>query len=235
LDLPASAAALEGAAPQAVVRWALETFRGRVALACSFGGPTGLAIIDIVMRVDSRTPVYYLDTGLLFPQTHDLIARVERRYGIVPRAVAPSLSLAEQAERFGEALWARDPDRCCALRKVEPQRAFLREYDAWITGLRRDQAPTRNATPVAAWDDEFGLVKISPFATWTESDVWRYIADQRLSVNALHAEGYASIGCMPCTRPIRPGEDLRAGRWSDSGKIECGLHARKPGTGSAAS
>lgn len=208
-----------------VLRDALDTFRNRIVLACSFGGPTGMVLIDLVARLDRSVPVYYLDTGLLFPETYALIGRVRERYGVEPIAVRPELSVAEQAERYGEALWARDPDVCCDIRKVEPQRAFLANYDAWITGLRRDQSASRRDVATVGRDEsDPHLVKIAPLADWSERDAWSYIFANDVPYNPLNDRGYPSLGCTHCTRAIVPGEDARAGRWSGFAKVECGLH-----------
>jgi phosphoadenosine phosphosulfate reductase len=215
---------LEHGRPEEIVAWVLRAYRGSVALACSFGGPTGIAAIDLVMRIDPSTPVYYLDTGLLFEQTLALVGRIRERYRIEPIAVGPRLSLVEQAALHGDALWERNPDLCCKLRKVEPQAQFLRGYDAWISGIRRDQTKVRSLVPVIAWDDKFGLIKASPFARWSEEMVWRYVRARGLPYNELHDRQYPSVGCIPCTRSISPGEGQRAGRWAGSGKVECGLH-----------
>jgi phosphoadenosine phosphosulfate reductase len=223
-ELREAARPLDDQPPQAVLCWALAAFRRRITLACSFGGPSGMVLLDMVMRLEPKVPVYYLDTDLLFPETYTLVEEVTRRYGVHPKAVRTALSIGQQAARYGDALWARDPDRCCALRKVQPQYVALRRYDAWITGLRRDQSTTRRETPVVAWDAKFGLAKVCPLAAWTERDVWRYLAEHHVPYNALHGRGYASIGCTHCTRPIADEEDLRAGRWSESEKVECGLH-----------
>jgi phosphoadenosine phosphosulfate reductase len=134
------------------------------------------------------------------------------------------MTVAQQAAEYGEALWERDPDRCCELRKVIPQRELLKGFDAWITGLRRDQASTRKTTPVVARDNKFGIAKIAPLARWDERDVWRYIYEHDVPYNQLHDRGYPSIGCTNCTRTVAPGEDPRAGRWSGFAKTECGLH-----------
>lgn len=210
--------------PQEIIAWALQTYAPRLTLACSFGGPSGMALLDMIMRLDSSVPVFYLDTGLLFPETYALVEEASRRYGITPLAVRPSITVAQQAERHGDELWARDPDRCCELRKVTPQREALSAFDAWVTGLRRDQSPTRAATPVVRWDAKFGLAKISPLVNWSERQVWQYLSANKVPYNALHAGGYPSIGCTHCTRPIVEGEDSRAGRWSGFAKTECGLH-----------
>jgi len=219
-----TAVRLEDGTPEAVLGWALHTYGTRMALACSFGGPSGMVLLDMALALEPRLPVFYLDTGLLFPETYTLIEKVAARYGISPIAVRPALSVAEQATAHGPALWSRQPDRCCDLRKVRPQRAFLADYDAWITGLRRDQASTRRATPVVSWDELGGLAKIAPLARWSERDVWRYISAHDIPYNALHDQDYPSLGCTHCTRPVQPGEDRRAGRWAGFGKIECGLH-----------
>ena len=185
-----------------------------------------MVLVDLVARAGLDVPVYYLETDLLFAETHELIARVHERYGIEALPVRTELSLEAQAAAYGNELWARDPDRCCALRKVEPQRRFLASYGAWITGLRRDQADTRKDVPFVQWDDRSGgLVKIAPLADWTERDVWAYLVRHDVPYNVLHDRGYPSIGCVPCTRSVKPGEDLRAGRWAGTEKVECGLHA----------
>jgi phosphoadenosine phosphosulfate reductase len=216
---------LEDAAPQDVLAWALEHYRSRIVLACSFGGPTGIVALDMVLRIDPATPVYYLDTGLLFTQTYELVAKVAQRYGIEPIGVRPRYTVEEQRALFGDALWKRDPDACCAIRKVEPQREFLFGYDAWISGLRRDQAPTRRAVAVADWDRKFGLVKINPFARWDEAAIWRYVRAHDLPYNDLHDRGFPSVGCSPCTRAAEAGAGARSGRWPGRVKTECGLHA----------
>lgn len=215
----------ESASPQDVIAWAIEHYRPRIVLACSFGGPSGIVVLDMVLGIDPKTPVYYLDTGLLFPETYRLVSRVAERYRIDPIAVQPRLTVAEQNLAHGDSLWERDPDACCSIRKVETQRAFLKQYDAWITGVRRDQGKARGATPIAQWDTRFGLVKISPLAHWDEQMVWTYIRSHDLDYNELHDQHYPSLGCMPCTRAVSEGEDPRAGRWPNFGKVECGLHA----------
>jgi phosphoadenosine phosphosulfate reductase len=207
-----------------IVRRTLHDHASRVALACSFGGPSGMALLDLTLRIEPTVPVYYLDTGLLFPETHALVERVAHRYAITPIAVRPELSVEAQAARYGEALWSTDPDRCCALRKVAPNRAFLRTFDAWLTGIRRAQSTTRtDLDPVQS--DADGIYKVSPLYDWTDDDVWAYVNANGVPVNALHSEGYPSIGCFPCTRPVAPGQGSRDGRWAGFAKTECGLHA----------
>lgn len=210
--------------PREILRWAVDEFGPDLAVACSFGGVTGMAILDMLASIDRTVPVYYLDTGLLFPETYEHIARVAAYYGITPIAVRSELSVDAQAREHGAALWERDADFCCALRKVEPQRVFLEKYRAWVTGVRRDQTAQREHAEPVAYDAKFGLIKISPFAAWTEGQIWHYVRERGIPYNPLHDRGYASVGCVPCTRAVAPGEPLRAGRWSGSFKTECGLH-----------
>jgi phosphoadenosine phosphosulfate reductase len=209
-----------------VLETAIARHRDRICLTCSFGGPSGIVLIDLLHELDVKIPVRYLDTDLLFPQTHQLIDRIVDSYGIIPVAVKPSLTLSDQAARFGEALWTTDPDLCCSLRKLAPHQELMRGYDAWITGIRRDQTPTRAEIEILSLDNNTGTTKISPLAHWTEADVWAYVREHDLPVNALHERGYPSIGCIPCTRAVEPEETLRAGRWSHTDKTECGLHVQ---------
>lgn len=223
-DFDAINAGFAGAEPQDVLRWAGEQFSPDLSLACSFGGPSGMVLLDMVSKLSLDLEVFYLDTGLLFPETYALRDEAARRYGMQPVAYRSRLSLAEQAHEHGPELWRTDPDRCCYLRKVAPNEEALRGKRAWMSGIRRDQAESRSATGFVQWDETFGLVKVCPLAGWTEDQVADYVARYDVPVNALHAEGYPSIGCQPCTRPVMPGESLRAGRWSGFAKTECGLH-----------
>ena len=207
----------------AVIDAALETYRGSIALACSFGGPAGTVLVDLVARRAPSVPVYYLDTGFLFEETYALVRRIEERYGIEVIRVEPDLDVEAQNARYGEALWARNPDACCDLRKVEPQRRFLEPYAAWITGIRREQTATRRAIDDVDRDTN-GRAKIAPLAAWTSADVWAYIREHEVPYNELNDRGYPSVGCTHCTRAISPGEDERAGRWAGFAKLECGLH-----------
>jgi phosphoadenosine phosphosulfate reductase len=219
--------ALEGAAQ--TLHWALRTYRERIVLAVSFGGLGGLVLLDVALRLDPKLPVYFLDTGLLFPQTYAFVKQVEARYGISVTAVRPERTVAEQARDYGEALWAREPDTCCSLRKVQPHRAFLAKYDAWITGLHRTTLETRQDIARVAWDAGANAVKVSPLAQCSAAELLAYAREHDLPRNPLADAGYASIGCVPCTRAVDPGEDARAGRWADFTKTECGLHL--PGSG----
>ena len=223
-DLAAVAAHLEAAEPEEILRWAITTYAPDVTLACSFGGPSGMVLLDMAVRIDPGIHVFYLDTDLLFPETYALRDHAAARYGITPARVGPELTLNEQAIHYGDDLWAWNADLCCRLRKVQPTARALAGRRAWITGIRRDQANTRRTVPVVAWDEKFRLVKVAPLAGWTERQVWRYLHEHDVPYNPLHDRGYASIGCTPCTRPVRAGDDPRAGRWTGTGKTECGLH-----------
>jgi phosphoadenylyl-sulfate reductase (thioredoxin) len=221
--LRAADAALADAPPLAILRWAVTQYAPRLALATAFN-PEDNVLLDVVARHRLPVDVFTLDTGLLFPETRVLWQRLEARYGVTIRAVRPAQDVEAQAATHGPELWARDPDACCALRKVAPLRAALVDADAWITGLRRAQSPTRAQAPVVGWDAHSGRVKLNPLAAWSQADVDAYVAERRVPVNALHARGYPSIGCWPCTRAVAPGADPRSGRWAGTAKTECGLH-----------
>lgn len=214
---------LEPQGPAAVLCWALSTFGESVAVATGFG-LSGIVNLHLVSQIDPETKIFYLKTDLLFGETLALRDQLQERLGVSFEAVHPGLSLEEQANRYGDALWRCDPDRCCRLRKVEPLRRYLADKSAWVTGLRRDQSPDRAGTQVVAWDAVNGLVKVNPLASWTLERVWAYIHKHDLPFNPLHQLGYTSIGCWPCTRSVRPGESPRAGRWCGFAKTECGLH-----------
>jgi len=224
VDFTAINARLESAGAETIVRWAAREFSPDLALSCSFGGGSGMVLVDVVARLGIEAEVFYLDTGLLFPETYALIEEVERRYGIHPVAYRSALTLDEQAAKHGSQLWTTDPDRCCYLRKVAPNEQALKGKKAWMSGIRRDQTTNRQSVPIVEWDGTFELVKISPLAAWTETQVWDYLREHDVPYNPLADQGYASIGCIPCTRPIMPGENARAGRWSSFEKTECGLH-----------
>lgn len=222
--LRAVAQSLEGQPPEATLRWAFAAFgHEEIALACSFGAED-VALAAMIAQIQPGARLFYLDTDLLFPQTYALIERIRGRYHLAVERISPLLSLEEQAEQHGEGLWARNPDGCCKIRKVEPLTRTLSGLKAWITGIRREQSPTRAGARPVEWDEKFGLVKINPLVAWTERELWAYIRTHEVPYNELHDQGYPSIGCTHCTRPVGAGEDPRAGRWSGFAKTECGLH-----------
>lgn len=225
-ELKAWGASFEGKQPQEVLAAAIERYRPKIVLACSFGAED-VVLVDMIHRIDPSVPLFYLDTDFLFPETYKVRDRVIDQYRLKPDQVIQVKSLltpAGQATQYGEALWERQPDQCCQLRKVEPLTRILKSFDAWITGIRRDQAPTRANAKLIEWDEKFQLVKVNPLAAWTWADVWTYIKVYEVPYNELHDRNYPSIGCTHCTAPVQPGDDPRAGRWKNFGKTECGLH-----------
>lgn len=210
--------------PEEVLTWAFSTYGGDIALATGMG-VEGMALLHMAHRINPKLTVFTGDTEFLFPETYDLIERVESRYGITIERLYSDLTPRDQERAYGKALWASDPDQCCNLRKVEPLRRKLATLDAWVTAIRRDQTSARAAIRKVEWDAKFDLVKISPLADWTREKVWSYVLENDVPYNPLHDRNYPSIGCTHCTRAVLPGEDQRAGRWSGSGKTECGLHA----------
>lgn len=216
------------ATPKTILRWAAQTYGESLAIVTSLQ-PTGIATLHMLDEMrhefDAFPHVLTVDTGLLFPETYALIAEVEERFNIEIKRVRPQQSVAQQAETQGEALWERNPDSCCNLRKVVPLAAALKGYSAWVAGLRRDQ-PGRESTPILSFDKRHRAVKLSPFANWDDETLNVYLAMYDLPVNPLHAQGYPTIGCVTCTQPVITGENSRAGRWVGHSKSECGIHVQ---------
>lgn len=214
----------ENAYPQDILRWAAQTYTDKLAVVTSFQ-PTGIVTLHMLSEVAPDTTVLTLDTGLLFPETYALMDELEARLSLRLIRVRPQLTVAQQAEVHGAELWSRDPDHCCAIRKTVPLNEALVGYDAWVTGLRRDQSSGRQQTPIISLDAKYHKIKLSPLATWTEEMIWMYIRAHELPYNALHDRNYPSIGCYPCTQPVTPdASDKRAGRWAGREKTECGIH-----------
>jgi phosphoadenosine phosphosulfate reductase len=211
-------AALEGAEPQEILRWAIDRFGPRFVIASSMADA---ALAHMAASVRPGVKVLFLDTGYHFAETLGTAAAVETVVPIQLLRVRPEQTVAEQDETYGKDLWARDPDLCCRLRKVLPLRRALANHIAWASGIRRDEADTRKDVRVVEWDTERQMVKVNPLAAWTQEQVDAYIVDNNVLVNPLMTDGYGSIGCAPCTRR---GEG-RSGRWAGTGKVECGLHA----------
>jgi phosphoadenosine phosphosulfate reductase len=212
----------ESAPPQDIVRWAVDTFGDGLAVGASFGGVSGMVILHMVAALKPNVHVFVLDTGYLFEETHETMRRAVPALGLENVNLYRSqLSHEEQASRHGAALWMRDPDLCCELRKIEPNRRALEGKSAWVSGLRRDQSDGRGAIPIVAPNERYGVVKINPLARWTEREAWAYIFANDIPYNPLLDRGYASIGCYNCTVP---GVRGRAGRWQGFEKDECGLH-----------
>jgi len=210
----AASRALEGKAPLEILRWAVEHVP-TLTFATGFGAE-GCVIIDLIGRHGLPIDLFTLDTGVLFPETYALWKQLEAHYGITIRGVAPEEAI--------DRLWETEPDRCCDLRKVKPLRRELASFSAWITAIRRDQTPERSSAQIVETDRKFGLYKINPLVAWSHDEVWGHLYANDVPTNPLHERGYPSIGCAPCTSPIVPGENLRAGRWRGADKRECGLH-----------
>jgi phosphoadenosine phosphosulfate reductase len=215
---------LEEKSAEEIIRWAVEKFGNKLAIGCSLGAED-MVIMDIAVKIKPDIPFLFIDTDFHFKDTLDTLERAKQRYNANIITVKSEYTPEEQAKKFGPQLFFTDPNLCCTLRKVLPIKSALSNYHAWITGIRREQAPTRRNAKVVEKDKVFGLIKINPLVRWTFDEVWNYIRKNNVPYNRLHDLGYPSIGCAPCTQPVRPGQDLRAGRWAGTGKTECGLHS----------
>jgi phosphoadenosine phosphosulfate reductase len=212
---------LEGASALEILGWADEQFASSWAVASSMADAV---VPSLAAKVHPGIDVLFLDTGYHFAETIGTRDAVAATLPVNVRTLTAKQSVEQQDVSFGARLYERNPDQCCALRKVMPLRAALKGYTAWASGLRRDEAASRADVRVIEWDEQRSMVKINPIAAWTQDEVDRYIADNGILVNPLLFDGYGSIGCWPCTRRLKPGEDARAGRWSGTGKVECGIH-----------
>ena len=215
--------ALENAEPEEIIRWAVETYHPKLAMATAFG-PEGCLIISMLSKIESRVYVFNLDTGYQFKETLETRDRIAEKYGIVVDFQRPELTVAEFEAKQSGPLYQTDSNRCCHERKIKVLHRAIKGFDAWVSGIRRDQSPHRAKTPIVGWDMKFGLVKISPLANLEKHDVWKRTLKEKVPYNPLHDQGYPSVGCWPCTRAVGQDEDERAGRWSGCEKTECGLH-----------
>ena len=216
-----AAAALEGAPTLEVIRWAAATFGDRICLTSSM---SDAALIHLVSKVKPGIDVLFVDTGYHFAETVGTRDAVEAVYPVNVINVTPTRTVEEQEAALGPRLNGRNPDLCCHLRKVEPLGKALEGYMAWFSGIRREETASRRDRRVVEWDRKRGMVKVNPILDWTQQQMDDYIEDNGVLVNPLHYDGYPSIGCEPCTRPVAPGEDPRSGRWAGMGKTECGIH-----------
>jgi phosphoadenosine phosphosulfate reductase len=213
---------LEHWSTEKILTWARETFGPRVVASSSFQTQS-LPFLHILSRVCPEMPVIFIDTGFHFSETLAFRDELQARFGLNVIVARPAISKSQLMAQYGEGLYRRDPDLCCYINKVEPMRRALSGFDAWISGVRRDQTTHRRHLGALA-PQRMGLLKIHPMLRWTGDEVWAYIHSHRLPYHPLFPAGYASIGCAPCTRPVRAGEDERSGRWAGTGKAECGLH-----------
>ncbi len=217
-----AAADLADASAEDVIRWATDTFGDRI---CVTSSMTDAVIIHLASKVKPGIDVVFLDTGYHFPETIGTRDAVDLVYPIRLLNITPSRTVAEQDAELGPRLYGRNPDLCCYLRKVEPLERALGNYDAWITGVRRDETNSRREMRVVEWDDRREMVKVNPVVGWSSKQVDEFIAEQGILVNPLVYDGYPSIGCATCTSRVEPGADPRSGRWAGTGKTECGIHA----------
>ena len=219
---------LESATPQEIVRWAIETYSETLTMATAFG-PEGCCLLHMIADVRNETgltpDIFNLDTGYQFAETLALRQRIQQRYGLNIRLVSATETTAQMEARLGGQLYKTDPDHCCHLRKVVPLQNAVQGFAAWMTAIRRDQTVQRARAPIVGPETKFPhLVKVNPLANWNKTQVWDYIQQHEIPYNSLHDQGFPSIGCQPCTRAVKAGEDDRAGRWADTPKKECGIH-----------
>lgn len=207
-----------------VIEWAYEHYGEKLVYACSFG-IEGIVLIELISRVNPHANIVFLDTNYHFKETYDVIDKVKEHYpNLKIKLQQPGLTLDEQTEQFGVDLFSRDANKCCELRKIKPLEKAIGQSLAWISGLRREQSELRSTTNFLNVDNRFKKVKVCPLIHWTWKDVWRFVHKEKLAYNALHDQGYPSIGCAPCTKPAISVDDNRGGRWTGQGKTECGLH-----------
>jgi len=216
---------LEAATPEDILSWAIERYAEKFTMATAFG-PEGMAILEMLSRIAPKTWVFNLDTGYQFPETLALRDKVAELYGIEVELLKPELTVFEYEKLHGGPLYKTDSNQCCGDRKLVVLKRAALGMHAWASAIRRDQSPDRAKVPIVGWDKKFHLVKVSPLANWTNSMVWDRIVQRKIPYNPLHDNGFKSIGCWPCTRATGFGEDERAGRWSGTGKTECGLHTQ---------
>jgi phosphoadenosine phosphosulfate reductase len=224
-ELARASRSLESATPAEIIAWAVERFGDRLTMATAFG-PEGCLIIHWLAAIAPGTFVFNLETGYQFPETLALRDRIAQRYGMEVSLERPDTTVEAYERANGGPLYRTEPDRCCGDRKLAVIRRVLTRFDAWMSGIRRDQSVDRAAAPIVGWDHKFAVVKVSPLANWTKAMVWDAILREQVPYNPLHDRGFVSIGCAPCTRAVSGGEDERAGRWSGTAKTECGLHSR---------
>jgi phosphoadenosine phosphosulfate reductase len=222
LHLSLTEAEIEVMPAEDVLRWASDEWGERLCLTCSWQKQSSV-LVHMASELELDVAVIELDTHLFFKESYETRERLVERYDL--KLIVPEIiTVAEQHALEGPNLWEREQDRCCHIRKVEPLIRALEPYDAWVSGIRREQSPSRAGARKVERSERYGVWKVQPLADWSEKDVWQYIIGNDIPYNPLHDAGYRSIGCMPCTRPTRPDEEERAGRWAGSDKLECGIH-----------
>jgi len=210
--------------PKELLKWLqLNLPNEKIIMGTGFG-PPGIVLLDMLFKVTKNISVFYIDTNYLFKQTYNLRDQLEKKYGFKFLRFKTEVSPEMQAQKYGKELWKSDPDSCCNIRKVIPLKNALKDYDIWITGIRKKQTAIRNQSELIEFESRFKVIKINPLIEWTHNEVWDYIKTNNLPYNPLHDNSYPSIGCEPCTSPVCDGDDDRSGRWKGINKTECGLH-----------
>ena len=222
-EILAANADLKGAPPEVILRWAVRHFQPGLMMATAFG-VEGCCLIGMLAEIDPTVRVINLDTGYQFQETLDVREAIKEKYGIEVEYIRPDTTVEEYEAEHGGPLYVHRPDQCCFDRKVIPLRRAVVGHTAWLSSIRKEQTSHRAAAGAVEWDAKFGLMKINPLLEWNHAQVWSYALKNGVPYNALHDQGYPSIGCWPCTRAVQAGEDERAGRWAGSAKKECGLH-----------
>lgn len=206
------------------LKWAYQEYGDAIVYACSFGAESAV-LLHLISKVKYDAKITFIDTGLHFNETYEIIEKVKEKYpDFQINFIQSNFSLGEQACEYGDKLWETNPNKCCQIRKIEPLKQELQNYKAWISGLRRSQSETRANVEYVNLDHKFKLIKICPLIHWEWDEIWMYITLHELPYNKLHDQGYPSIGCSVCTNPVHGGGDSRAGRWLQHQKTECGLH-----------
>jgi phosphoadenosine phosphosulfate reductase len=224
-ELQSLSESFERSTPEEILAWALERYQDKFTMATAFG-PEGMVILEMLSRINPKCHVFNLDTGYQFQETLRLRDQVAEIYGIEVELMRPALSVVDYETLHGGPVYKTDPGKCCGDRKLDVLKRVALGKLAWASAIRRDQSPDRAKASIVGWDKKFHLVKVSPLANWTKKHVWDRILSSKIPYNPLHDQGYTSIGCWPCTRAVTFGEDERAGRWSGTGKSECGLHTQ---------
>lgn len=231
-EISSASERLAQASPQKILLWAVTSFFPRLTMGTAFG-VEGCCLIHMLAEIEPRVSLFNLETGYQFAETLDLREKIRKRYGMVVTMVRPEKTVAEYEAGHAVPLYRNNPDQCCLDRKIIPLRKVLLENQAWISAIRRDQTADRRRSDIVQWDAKFGLIKVNPLLNWTRKDVWKFALENQVPYNPLHDQGYPSIGCWPCTRPVNGQEtDERAGRWAGTQKKECGLHVMEHSDGS---
>ena len=210
--------------PVELLKWLNSNLPSKKMVVGTGFGPPGIVLLDMLFKVTKDISVFYIDTSFLFDQTYELRDKLQEKYGFEFLRFSTEISPNMQVEQYGEKLWEKDPDTCCNIRKVIPLKKALKNYDIWITGIRKKQTQIRNEADLIQFESRFEVIKINPLINWTHDEVWDYVKTHNLPYNPLHDNSYPSIGCKQCTSPVCAGEDDRSGRWEGTNKTECGLH-----------